>query len=724
MIGILCEKPSAKRNFSKALGGDSGSYNGESYVLVNSRGHVYEYVDPDQQVAPDLQAKYKSWKLSELPWNEHDLNWKRAKKSGTAQLLSDLKSVLSKCDEIVVAGDCDPTGEGSLLCWEIISELKLRPRKFSRMYFEDESEKSIRKAFVDRKPITMLTDPDYLKATYRSQFDFMSMQFTRIALACGDGQSVLRQGRLKSAMVLLVGDALAALANYKKVPYYQNRFMDENGVVYTSGDEPRYPNQADVPQIYHNSRVDVHNREEKRTAPPRFLDLATLAARLAPKGFNAATVLSTYQAMYEAQVVSYPRTEDTVVTPEQFNDLLPKIDAIARVVGVDSSLLTHRVPRATHVKTGGAHGANRPGLNVPGSLSDLGKYGPGAAEIYELLARNYLASLAEDYVYEAVKAHVADYPKFVGSVNIPKSAGWKAVFQDDDDEDDACVKSIGTLAKPFVHEGFPPKPPQPTTKWLMDQLKKNDVGTGATRTSTYAEVTNAKTKYPLLVEKRGKITMSEYGEMSYRLLPGTHIGSLELTKEVWADMKDVGAGKKDGLICLAKMQQMVRDDIITMKANGEKMRAAMGKSLKSGGNAAMDQKEKYEGTWNGRQVRFNRTWGGHRFTDEECEALCEGREITVELNGNNGPYKVKGQLSKQEYNGHPYVGFERTGYVSDPTRIPPVFCGHTFTQDEMILLKQGNPVQVNQVKSKAGKVFDAKIKWGKKDDGNYGWIFM
>ena len=38
-------------------------------------------------------------------------------------------------------------------------------------------------------------------------------------------------------------------------------------------------------------------------------------------------------------------------------------------------------------------------------------------------------------------------------------------------------------------------------KWLMKQLEKRDVGTGATRTSTYSEVTSTSTRHPLLVEQ-------------------------------------------------------------------------------------------------------------------------------------------------------------------------------------------------------------------------------
>ena len=37
---ILAEKPSAARNFAKALGGKTGNYAGTEYKITNLRGHV------------------------------------------------------------------------------------------------------------------------------------------------------------------------------------------------------------------------------------------------------------------------------------------------------------------------------------------------------------------------------------------------------------------------------------------------------------------------------------------------------------------------------------------------------------------------------------------------------------------------------------------------------------------------------------------------------------
>lgn len=740
MLGILVEKASAGRNFAKALGGVNGTFENTPFIIVAARGHLYEFVTPERQVPADMAAMYKSWDLANLPWDETIFAWKRGKKAEVDSLLKNIKSALSQCDEIAIATDVDPSGEGQLLAWEILDELGLKSKKITRMYFEDESVKSVQKAFRTRKPLPkMVDDPEFKKAMFRSQWDFLSMQFTRIATKCGDGGSILRQGRLKSAMVQIVGEGLQALSEYKKIPYYQNRFRDENGVLYTNPNEPQFTSKEQVPQTYSASDVVCDSKTKKTTAPPMYLDLAGLSARLASKGYKAKAVLDVYQKMYENQIVSYPRTEDKRITPEQFNEMLPLVDRIASVVGVDVSLLTHRTPRKGHVGTKNpngkaiSHGANRPGSNVPTQLTDLDIYGSCAQDIYKILALNYLATLAEDYEYESQKGHVKDYPDFVGMTSVPLAPGWKVIFQDDADADEDA-KTLGTRAEPFVFEGFPPKPPTPTWSWLKTQLEKYDVGTGATRTSTYAEVTNDKSKYPLLKDTRGKITMTEFGDMSYRLLRNTHIGDLRLTEQVYAEMDGVAAGTLNAADCLAKICGYVQDDMKVMQDNGVDMRKALGKSLQTS-----NAKEKFEGRWQGKMIKFTRTWAGHRFTDDECRALCAGEEIEVRglISAKTGKeYGVLGKLAKQSYNGRDYVGFERTGFLQDnqnfanggqsgdfkrPEGVPKTWCGHRFTDDERTLLESGQPLLVTDaVSKKTGKKFSCTLTYEKRDDGEMG----
>ncbi len=60
-----------------------------------------------------------------------------------------------------------------------------------------------------------------------------------------------------------------------------------------------------------------------------------LAAILAPRGFNSKKVLAVYpKRCMRAELYRIHASEDKVISVGQFNDMLPLIDNIAKVVGV------------------------------------------------------------------------------------------------------------------------------------------------------------------------------------------------------------------------------------------------------------------------------------------------------------------------------------------------------------------------------------------------------
>lgn len=726
---IVAEKPSAARNMADALGGMAGAFEGTRYEIVALRGHLYEFREPHEQVAPELADQYRSWDLEHLPWNPADLRWERkpSTQSGVAEILRALEAKARTASEVVVATDVDPSGEGGLLFAEPMLELGITPAKLTRMYFTDEAASSIQKAFISRKEIVGGIEEfdEYKKALARSRFDWLTQQFTRVACLTAAQGAVLRQGRLKSAMLLLVGEQLKAHTEWVKRPFFENRFQDENGVRYADPEEPSFPDPSSVPQKYAPSAVVVDSRAEKKVAPPRLLDLAGLSSRLSSKGVKADQVLATYQRMYEDQVVSYPRTEDKTITTEQFAELAPLVDQIAAVVVVDAALLTVRAPRKTHVKDAGAHGANRPGLNVPASREDIAqKYGPTGVLIYEELAHSFLAMLAADYVYEAQTGHLQDWPTFIGRAAVPLFLGWKQVFTEDTageepDDDAPALTGLGTSSVPFVYEGKNKRPEHPSMTWLMKQLEKRDVGTGSTRTSTYVELTrepSASNKWPLMADARGKVTLTEYGDMGYRLLPGTRIGDLGITEHIYAEMRAVAAGTRTVDEVTAIVAQWVSEDIVTMTSNAATMREELGLT-------AIQPREMVEGTWNGQAVRFGRTWSGHRFTDTECEQLLAGEEISFtaisakkEAAGAADPsFAARGQLAKKRVEGRTFVVFEpRFGNTdADGNDVPPAaWCGHTFTPEETETLTGGGTVTASDFVGKTGNQFTATVRFG------------
>lgn len=719
-VGIVVEKNSAAKKFAAALGGPRGTYKGEDYVIVPLRGHVVEFHKPNDPKAvkdPAKAEKYASWELENLPWDPADLSWAREVRGDAGGVISSATRALQGVSEIVVATDLDPTGEGDLIAVEFLQEAGLDTgRKYTRMMFTDESEPALRKAFENRVPIPDLNQHGpYKKALFRSKFDYLSIQSTRVATKAAGQRMVLPQGRLKSAIVGLVGAQKAAYEAYKKVPFYQNRFKDENGVVYTDPEAPMFATRDEVPGGLVAGRVLKDEPQEKRTAPPKLPDLAKLSSLLSTKGVKAKDVLGTYQKMYEDQVVSYPRTEDKVITTEQFNELLPLVDRIAAVVGADVSLLTHRTPRSTHVKDKNvAHGANRPGPNVPSSLESLSSYGAAAPMIYEILAKAYLSMLAEDYVYMSQTGRVEGNESYVGRANTPKSLGFKAVFdvaaEEGDKDEDESASGLGEKAEPFVHEGFPPRPPYPTMTWLIKQLEKHDVGTGATRTSTYAEVTNEKNPNRLMSEKRGKIDLTASGEMSYRLLPGTTIGDLSLTERVYEQMRQIEAGTLEEDEALAPVADWIRSDIDLMRANAAVMRKELGlKEVKVA--------ERASGTWNGREVSFKREFCGHRFTDEEVADLLGGAEITFEaVSPRTGkPFTAVGSLGEREFKGKTFVGFS---LKERPEGVPDAWAGHTFTDEEKAKLEAGESVGITDARNKEGNPLKATVKYGYEKKGD------
>lgn len=726
-VAILTEKASAAQNFAKALGagrgsGMRGNYNGEDFIIVHASGHLYEFLRPEDMVKQDRRDFYERWSLDNLPWDPDELSWLRQPQRSAGKLLATIKDNLAGVDEIVIATDVDPTGEGQLIAWEILEKLPAPKSHYSRMYFTDEAAQSIQKAFVERKTIpSQQEDGEYRKANFRSKFDFLSIQWTRAAtkvLETTGRRAVLRNGRLKSAMSVIVADGLAAHHNYKKIPFYQNRFKDDQGVIYTNPKEPRFEKKDDVPQEYTESGIRHLKTERKYTKPPQLLDLAGLSSILVREGIKASEVMDVYQKMYEAHVVSYPRTEDKCVTPEQFNELLPKIDSIAHVVGIDPNKLTQRKPRTDYVKEGGAHGANRPGPNVPDSLDAVeAEYGHTGRRIYEILAKNYLTILAENYSYDHIKGCVDKYPDFVGSVSVPVEMGWKDIFDthsllsDDAEDKEAKPRKLGTTAQPFIHEGFPPRPQHPTMAWLMKQLAQHSVGTGATRTTTYADITQGKDA--LLKDTKGKITMTVLGEANVFLIRGTRIADLAVTEHVYAQMDQIEHGELDPVEPLRNIATWIQHDISVMQENAEKMADDFATSLK-----AAPVKEKAQGVFNGQQIQFNRSFGSYRYSDADVEALLRGDTIEFEFEAKGRKFKATGHLAQKEFEGRKYYGLECDAVpIIDPTThaqgtwvkepdstvtFKRSFGTYSFSDDDVATLLAGNEISF-EVDGKYGR---------------------
>lgn len=715
LIVILAEKSSAAKNFAKALGGMSGKYKGEDYEIVHSVGHIYSFPKKVSELVPDAKKdKYDNWEVENLPWDPNDFTWKIVPTN--KEVIANIKTALSRATEVCVATDNDSTGEGDLLAWEILLALKWKG-KTTRMHFDDEGVKSVQKGFENRFLVPDLNKHGpFLKARARSKFDYLSMQFTRMATLMAKERghrAVLRQGRLKSVMVYLIGKQLEDIKNYVKVPYFEVRFKDENGTIYKrKEDKAERFDSSDKVNIndYFESPVVLDKTETRGTKPGKLLDLAGLSSILASKGYDPEEILNTYQKMYEAQIVSYPRTDDKKITPEQYEELKNNRFKIADVVDIDHGLLTHDTPWEDskgykHVQDSATHGANRPGEKVPGSLDELSQYGKSGPEIYRILALNSLAIFGEAYIYEKQTGHIKDFPDFIGVSNIPKKMGFKEIFDTGESEDDEAGKGLGENGTPYIHEGANPKPKTPTMKWLVGpggQLEKYNVGTGATRTSTFKDIIDGKKPEMQLVKmsKKGVLSMTENGEYSYILLKDCQIASPEVTETLLKEMNEVGELKRDQDEIMHSITPIMVHDMGAMKRNSA--------NIPMGDNVEYIKKEKATNIYKptGEEISFNTEWGGYKFTDDEVKLLLEGESIKIKLRGKNGPYEVKGNLAKQKYKGNTFWGFCKID------EFPNELQKHVFTEEEKEKLLSGETVPISNLwSSKKNKFYNANLTY-------------
>lgn len=132
-------------------------------------------------------------------------------------------------------------------------------------------------------------------------------------------------------------------------------------------------------------------------------------------------------------------------------------------------------------------------------------------------------------------------------------------------------------------------------------------------------------------------------------------------------------------------------------------------------------KEYATGKWKGEDIRFNRNFRGHRFTDEEVASLLAGKEIPVTglVSKNGGTYGVVGSLEQQSFtneNGEEvsFIGFKQTGFIET---VPTIFCGHTFTDEERSALEDGKTIKLTGLVSKKGNTFNAAVRFGEDETG-------
>lgn len=725
---IICEKPSAARNFVTALGSSQGSFEGDHYVIVNLFGHVLEHEKPENVAYPNFKETVGPFtNIDNLPWSYKYFDFdKRVVRKDSADtiipLLDNIRSYLNSGYIPVIASDIDAMGEGDLLVQEVLTYVGYKG-KIYREYHADETPNSITKALHEKKDVTARND-GLLAATTRMTLDFLTQQLVRAATVTiqNKGYRLPRPvpvGRLQSTIMHMVGDQIEALANYKPSSVWESRYNLDDVLILTNPDVEKYKTRDEwVPDGFPmESGVKEVKVTPGKTIPPKALSLTALAKAMAAKGLPAKKTKDLAQAMYDDSVITYPRTEDNFISHEQFEEMLPNLDNIIRLMKLSPEVFTHRTPRSTHVKEGGSHGALRPGINLPNSLEDLDvKYGKGASAVYKMITERFLMMFLEDtewvrHDYETTDTSIP----FKGSIRVITKKG---VMDPDEDTKDIAttLPNLSHKAKLYAHEVKSVAPKKPTESWLLSQLEKHNVGTASTQVNTVAKMIGTDGKAPLV--RGGKVTdalsLSPLGSLGYQVAKSISLGTPECTRDYEAKIKSVIKDEVSQEQVFLDFTEIMRKDVETIKT--------MSYDLTGLGFA--QTAKKVEGVWNGTKVNIPESYSGYTFTSDELNRLFNGESVNVtakDMNGN--PINTSVKLGYLVFNNHKYVGYQDSNYCygiwnGAEIKFKRKFMGYEFSDAECEQLLNGETLTfTGTFKTGEQKELKGKLEKQKTDSG-------
>ena len=571
---VIAEKPSVARDIARVLKCNkniNGAIEGERYIVTWGLGHLVTLADPE-----DYDKKYKEWKMEDLPMVP-DV-FKLEVIGQTAKQYHAVKAQIHRQDvgEIIIATDAGREGE---LVARLILKKAGSNKPIKRLWISSVTDKAIREGFAHLKDGREY-DSLYDAAMCRAEADWLvGINATR-ALTC-KYNAQLSCGRVQTPTLAMIAKREADIRSFVPKPYYGLQAR-KGGLVFTwqnraSGGYSTFDRQMAQDLLTRlkgeNGVVDEVRRTPKKTSAPLLYDLTELQ-RDANKRFNysAKETLNIMQRLYENhKVLTYPRTDSRYLT----SDILPTLKERLKACAVGpyrplAGRLTMQALPAKPFFVDNSKVSDHHAIIPTEQFVQLDHMTIDERRIYDLVVRRFLAVMYPPFEYEQTSLVIkVGGESFVARGKIVKDQGWKAAYenlQDEDEEDEKEVREqqlpdlkkgdvIGNLGI-SVTEGRT-KPPAPFNEATLLSAMENPVaymesrdkelartlgetgglGTVATRADIIEKLFSS-----FLLEKRGKdIYLTSKAKQLLELVPGD-LKKPELTADWETKLSKIAKG--------------------------------------------------------------------------------------------------------------------------------------------------------------------------------------
>ena len=567
MITILAEKPSVAREIARIVGAmkkEEGYFTGNGYHVTWALGHLVQLAMPDGY-------GIKGFRRDSLPVipERFELIPRQVKADkgykADAVAVKQIKVITklwNESDSIIVATDCAREGE---LIFRYLYVYIGCTLPFQRLWISSLTDAAIRKGLKELKDGHEY-DSLYQAAKARSEADWLVGINGTQALTVAAGRGTYSVGRVQTPTLAMVCKRFWENKRFTPEPVHQLHFtvpsVSASEVVKFASVE-KWKDKEEAATLYNKVKAQMcatvvkTEKKEKVENPPLLYDLTTLQKEANTKhGFTAEQTLDLVQKLYEAKLVTYPRTSSRYIPEDVFDEVPALFDRLAGHSSFAEKIeelgdLNRRSVDASKVTD---HHALLVTPNRPLALYKNEQL------IYDMIVGRMIEAFSPECVKDTTTVRAeCEGVAFETKGCIVRKAGWRSVYGEDREDTvlpdwkegytlamNGCTMSSGmTRPKPLHTESTLLAAMETAGREGMEDeearqaLKDCGIGTPATR----AAIIETLLRREYMVRVKKSLVPTEKGLALYSIVKGMDIADVEMTGRWEKELAEIEKGR-------------------------------------------------------------------------------------------------------------------------------------------------------------------------------------
>ena len=567
MITILAEKPSVAREIARIVGAmrrEEGYFTGNGYHVTWALGHLVQLALPDgygirgfrRDSLPVIPEKFEL-----IPRQVKTDKGYKADAAAVKQIKV-ITKLWNESDSIIVATDCAREGE---LIFRYLYDYTGCTLPFQRLWISSLTDAAIRKGLKGLKDGHEY-DNLYLAAKARSEADWLVGINGTQALTIAAGRGTYSVGRVQTPTLAMVCRRFWENKRFMPEPVHQLHFstpsVSVDEIVKFASVE-KWKDKEEAAALYNKVKAEMCativkvEKKEKVENPPLLYDLTTLQKEANTKhGFTAEQTLDLVQKLYEAKLVTYPRTSSRYIPEDVFAEVPTLFDRLSahssfaeKIEGLGE--LNRRSVDASKVTD---HHALLVTPNRPLALYKNEQL------IYDMIVGRMIEAFSPECVKDTTTVRAeCEGVAFEAKGCTVRKAGWRSVYGDDKEDTvlpdwnegdtlamNGCTMSSGmTRPKPLHTESTLLAAMETAGREGVEDeearqaLKDCGIGTPATRAAIIETLLGR--EYMVRVKK--SLVPTEKGLALYSIVKGMDIADVEMTGRWEKELAEIEKGR-------------------------------------------------------------------------------------------------------------------------------------------------------------------------------------